>query len=120
MLEAKTVLLCLRHRVRSQASWKKRHMVMVDSQVSLGAITKGRSSRRGMNYVCRRIGALQLAFLVKPYLRWVPTKRNFADGPSRGFPVGVAPSSIPQRVRRPEMMEQITEEMPEHFRHLAG
>ena len=59
----------------------------------------------------RMAAAAQLAFGLRPYLRWVESKRNMADGPSRGYPIGVAPEWVAQeemealrrQLRRPRL-----------------
>lgn len=67
----------------------KRCVLMTDSQVVLGAFSKGRSSRPSLNLLARRLGALILGYSLKLYWRYVPTHRNFADAPSRGLPWGL-------------------------------
>ena len=103
--------------MRDRSAWGRRVLVFVDSQVTLCCVSKGRSSRPGLNYVCRRIAALGLACEFTPVIRWVPTKRNHADGPSRGFVLGVAPEAEPApRVRLPVGPSP----MPEDFRRISG
>ena len=56
----------------------------VDSQVAVGAASKGTSSARKINKVLRKIAGLSLAYgIVLEYL-WIATKFNPADAPSRG------------------------------------
>ena len=62
-----------------------------DSQVTIGAFAKGRSSVGVLNMLCRRVAALAFACRVKFHWRYIRTHRNHADGPSRGYPLGVAP-----------------------------
>ena len=99
VLELKAAYNAIRHKSRRARSWHKRHLIFVDNQVILGALAKGRSSRQGLNYVLRKVASLTLGLRMRVYPRWVPTKRNYADGPSRGFSLGVAPESIPTRCR---------------------
>ena len=121
VLEAKAVVNAIRHKVRRISAWGARHLIFVDSQVTMGSLTKGRSSRPGMNYSCRKLGALTLLFGIKVYLRFVPTKRNYADGPSRGFGLGIAPESVPQRTVLPHTATAPAPRgVPERFRNLAG
>ena len=115
ILELKAALNVLRHKMRQRDAWRRRHLLMVDSQVALGAISKGRSSQPGVNDVCRKLGALQLAYGIRIYSRWVPMKWNVADGPSRGHPIGPAPESVPARVRFPRL-----DSMPEEFKRFTG
>ena len=116
VLEARTILNAMRHKARRNGAMGRRHLVISDSQVSIGSFMKGRSSRPGMNFIMRRYAALAVAMRFKPVVRWIPTKRNLADGPSRGWPIGPAPESIQKRVRMPES----SQEMPENFGKLAG
>ena len=82
VLEARALLAAVRRAMRDRAAWGRRVLVFVDSQVTLCCVSKGRSSRLGLNYVCRRIAALGLACEFTPVIRWVPTRRSHADGPS--------------------------------------
>ena len=58
-------------------------LMLVDSQVTVGAVSKGRSSSRRVNYWLRRIAGLCLSFALFVDLVWIPTKANPADAPSR-------------------------------------
>ena len=62
---------------------RARILILVDSQVTLGAVSKGRSSSRRVNYWLRRIGGLCLSYGLSVGLVWIPTKANPADAPSR-------------------------------------
>ena len=52
---------------------------------------KGRSSKRSLNLIARRVAAVLMATGTRFYWRYMRTHRNHADGPSRGYPIGVAP-----------------------------
>ena len=71
----------------------RRALMIGDSQVVIGAFSKGRSSRPVINHLCRRFAAITLGLKRCVSWRFIRTHRNHADGPSRGHPVGVAPSS---------------------------
>ena len=90
VLEARGILSVLRHLSRNRSAWHSRVLVLTDSMVSLGSLAKGRSSADALLRVCRASAAVQLAVGIRLYLRYVPSERNQADGPSRGLPVGVA------------------------------
>ena len=62
---------------------RARLLVLVDSQVTLGAVTKGRSSSRRVNFWLRRVAGVCLSYGLSVDLVWVPTKANPADAPSR-------------------------------------
>ena len=64
-------------------------LVFTDSQAVLGALAKGRSSKRMMNFVARKVAAEVLSTSVKVYWRYVRTHRNWADAPSKGRAMGV-------------------------------
>jgi hypothetical protein len=115
VLEAKCLLAALRHKTRRSSSWGKRHLFFTDSQVTLGSLSKGRSSRPGMNWVCRVSAGLSLGFDLRLYIRWVPTKRNLADGPSRGF--GIGPAPLEPRVVMPRSSAL---KLPENFKVITG
>ena len=59
-------------------------MLQSDSTAAVGALRKGRSSKRPLLKHCRRLAALTLAEQLTLEARWVPTAKNMADGPSRG------------------------------------
>ena len=63
----------------------KQHLILTDSLVCLGLCEKGRSSRPMLNRVTRRLAALALGYRQHFLFRWVSTKLNPADGPSRSF-----------------------------------
>lgn len=65
----------------------RRVLVATDNLAGLGVICKGRSSRREMLQAARQLGAISLAYGTRFYMRWVPSKRNWADGPSRQRPI---------------------------------
>ena len=115
LLELRAAFAAYRHACRSTRSWRCRHMLFVDNQVVLGIISKGRSSKAGLNHILRRIGALALATRCRFYVRWVPTKRNYADGPSRGQSLGVAMESVPTALRLPERAP-----LPKRFAEASG
>jgi hypothetical protein len=61
----------------------KRVLVLSDSQVVIGAVTKGRSSSPQLLRRLRTVSALVLAGGIRLSVRWVPSEFNPADGPSR-------------------------------------
>jgi hypothetical protein len=102
---------------RDPRCWGCRSLCISDSQVVIGVFAKGRSSRGVLNFLARKIAALSSAFQIKFYWRYMRTHRNHADGPSRGHPIGVAPSSdAPETAemeattwnRLPDMMYKLT------------
>ena len=94
--ELRISILTLKHLARSQRCWDKRVLIMTDSLVGLGVITKGRSSSWPLLRLARQGAAIQLALGIRPYMRYVETSRNHADGPSRGFGIGHAPEWVHQ------------------------
>ena len=62
---------------------RSRVLMLVDSQVTLGAVSKGRSSSRRVNFWLRKIAGVCLSYGLTVDLVWVPTKANPADAPSR-------------------------------------
>jgi hypothetical protein len=89
--EARTAVWAVRRAARSMRNWGRRLLVMSDSAVTIGAFTKGRSSSPGLLRQCRRLAGLVLGLGMAVTFRYVKTDKNNADGPSRGFGVGVAP-----------------------------
>ena len=101
VLEMRTATLLARHLSRSGANWGRRFLVLLDSISALGACMKGRSSSPPMLAGCRTLLAVHLSTGIRLLGRWCPSEWNFADGPSRGGPVGVAAETL-EKGRAPE------------------
>jgi len=104
VLEARAAVAAFQRATKSSHSWGKRILLISDSQVTIGALSKGRSSVMILNRLCRRMAAMVLGFQIKPYLRYVRTWRNIADGPSRGAGLGYLDQSaqgLPQKEKQP-------------------
>ena len=99
--EARTALLAIRRQARRMGAWGHRVLVIGDSQVTIGVLAKGRSSSWGLLRQCRKLAALHLGLGITLVMRYIPTDRNLADGPSRGWRIGVAPKT-PEIVRLPD------------------
>ena len=76
---------------RAEASGDTRVLLISDSMVAIGCLAKGRSPSWALLRLARMSAAVVLTCGLNPYYRSVESKRNHADGPSRGLPVGVAP-----------------------------
>ena len=83
ILELVAVLDLVRRQARDRKFHGLRHVLMVDNQVALSALSKGRSSSRSIQAPLRRINAVCLASQFRLCLAWVKSKWNPADGPSR-------------------------------------
>ena len=94
------------HEARDLSAWNQRHLAISDSQVAIGALSKGRSSGPRLKVLCRRAAAITLATGVRFYWRYVRTWRNVADGPSRGYGLGVAPKAAPIEARWDDMPQE--------------
>ena len=69
------------------------------------------------NALCRRQASLALALGLRCHWRYVRTDRNVADGPSRGYGLGVAPKEPAEG----EQVEPFSLELgPEEFQPTAG
>ena len=90
ILELKTAAIAAERFSRDYNCWDRRSLIISDSQATIGALTKGRSSVPSFNKVCRRVCALVIGTGIKFYYRYVRTHRNVADGPSRQQPLGYA------------------------------
>ena len=87
--EMRAVVAVIRHLARSSRNWNSRVLVLCDSMVTVGAVTKMRSSSFSLLKQLRKITALALCTGIRLTLRWIPTWMNPADGPSRGEAVGL-------------------------------
>jgi hypothetical protein len=81
--ELRAVLAAIKWRTRLPSEIGLRCVHVVDSQVSLLSLAKGRSSSSRLCYVLRRINALQLAAGLQVLWAYVHTADNPADRPSR-------------------------------------
>jgi len=86
ILEAESILLAVRWAIE-QGARNHRIVLLSDSAVCIGAITKGRSSSSGLLRVCRKLAALFLMHGIELILLPLSTRHNPADGPSRGLPL---------------------------------
>ena len=102
VLECRAYLLSLRWRFRDSEQIGYRFLHMVDSQVTLFACVKGRSSSHRLRRVLCKINAYILAGHSLPLLGYVRTDWNQADKPSRF-----------KRVRKPDAASSA---VPETFR----
>lgn len=108
VLELRTVMLALTKALTMTQAWARRHLIITDSMVSIGAILKGRSGSPALLRLVRRMAALLLMTDSVLYARWVESWRNHADGPSRGQAIGQAVKALAPRVRaNPRMMMQV-------------
>ena len=82
--ECKALLFYIRWLLRSKARHRHRVIVLVDSKVVVGAVTKGRSGSRLLNMWVRRIHCLCFAGGIRLMLVYVPSEHNPSDYPSRG------------------------------------
>ena len=82
-LELRSFLTALKWRVRSRAGLKKRNFHLLDSQVSIGVITKGRTSSRKLRLILEKIAALTVASKTVNLCGFCRTDDNPADRPSR-------------------------------------
>ena len=90
VLEMRTAVAAAERISRDRKVWDHRSLIISDSQATIGALSKGRSSKRVFNRLCRKACAISLGMGLKLYWRYVRTHRNNADGPSRQKPLGYA------------------------------
>ena len=84
-LELRSVLTAVRWVLTSPDSINRRLLLLSDSQVAVGALTKGRTSAHFLLRRLRPISALLLASGIQLSVRWIPSKLNPADAPSRRY-----------------------------------
>jgi hypothetical protein len=83
--ELRATSTALRRALSSPSSTRHRILLLSDSQVAVGALSKGRTSAPHLLRRLRPITAALLASGVQLYARWIPSELNPADGPSRYF-----------------------------------
>ena len=82
-LEVTAFIDYLRARSRQAKKHHARFLVLLDSQVALAVLAKGRSSSRSINTLLLRAGALLSACGLLPFFGWTSSETMPADGPSR-------------------------------------
>ena len=85
VLELEALYRSLVRRFKGGRLFHTRCLHLVDSQVVLGVVAKGRSSSRKLSRVLRRVNLLLLASHCQLILGWVRTELNPADAPSRWY-----------------------------------
>ena len=93
--EARALLRYIRWILRSTDRLEHWIVVLVDSQVVIGAAIKGRSSPMPLNQLMRCLAALCFAGGLTLHLVFIPSAHNPADPPPRG-----GPDTWPLRLRR--------------------
>ena len=85
VLELRALTTAMRWVLSFRHAVSCRLLVLCDSQVVVGAVTKGRSSSQLLLRRLRYLAAMVLASGLRLTLRWVASADNPADGPSRNF-----------------------------------
>jgi len=83
--EAAAVNWATGDRLKTLSDGDKRALNPVDSAATTGAMTKGRSSSRRLNFYCQRQAAFVIGGGLEMWYPWVSTHVNPADRPSRIF-----------------------------------
>ena len=101
ILEVRSALLTLRWRSRTAGRIRSRFFHLMDSQVAIAALAKGRSSSWKLNQVLRRVAALTVAAGFAPSFGYFMSEWNPSDTPSRRWEGRSSSSggSIPRRPR---------------------
>ena len=87
VVELRTAAMAIQHLGRTRRAWHHRILLVVDNLCALAVIGKGRSKTRILRHAARKVASVVLGTGIRIYLRWVPSKRNIADGPSRNRPL---------------------------------
>ena len=72
-------------RLHSAAEFGTRALEGCDKTTATGALVKGRSSWQRIHHCCRKMGALEVAGDLYNFYFYVPSKKNYADPPSRVY-----------------------------------
>lgn len=101
--EARVCLMSLRRICRTTANLGSTALTLTDNLVSALVFERGRSSSHGLNGLCKRAAAYQIACRIQWRLRHIPSEMNVSDGPSRRWgPDEPVRKSKPSGVRLPE------------------
>lgn len=85
VLELRALTTAVRWVLSFRHALNCRLLLLCDSQVVVGAVSKGRSSSQPLLRRLRYLAALVLASGLRLSVRWVASADNPADGPSRNF-----------------------------------
>ena len=88
VLEGRAGVAACNLAARDPAILGHRLLMISDSQVVVGFMSKGRSSIKILNLLARRVASLSIGLAPRITWRYVRTHRNHADAPSRGGPMG--------------------------------
>ena len=91
-----------------------------DSQVSLAALLKGRSSSAAVNRELKKSIPEHFGSGIRPFYAYVRSKRNPADDPTRAREVRGAERGEAEWMRRFEMFDEMLEEAGVHPRQTRG
>ncbi|CAK0804177.1 unnamed protein product, partial [Prorocentrum cordatum] len=95
ILEARSGVMALKHKLRSKRSFRKAHVMLNDAMAPILALAKGRSSAPALLAVCRQVACLLLASGSAAHWRWLPSEFNSADPASRNRPGARRPAAAP-------------------------
>ncbi|CAK0863104.1 unnamed protein product, partial [Prorocentrum cordatum] len=98
--EARVALMGLRRHCRSVRMLGSKLLTLSDSQVTVGAFEKGRSSA-GLQALCRRAAAYRLGGQITRRLRYIETDRNPSDLDSRQWDAKLPAKQCPAREQPP-------------------
>ena len=82
-LEARAAVKCIQHASRTPACRQKRLLVLNDNMAVVMAMNKGRCRDFLLLRLTRKVCAYVLAHRIHARFRYVESKRNVADGPTR-------------------------------------
>lgn len=85
VLELRALATSIRWILSHPSSIGRRVILLSDSSVVVGAVSKGRSSSQPLLRRLRAISALVLASGLQLHVKWIPSELNPADEPSRRF-----------------------------------
>ena len=99
VLETQAALLDLERRTRRLADLNTSFLVLLDTYVALGVLSKRRSSSKQIQRVLRRYDSLELASQCRPFFAYIRSSFNPADRPSRRGPAGRSARGPRKRAR---------------------
>ncbi|CAE7708857.1 AMY1.1 [Symbiodinium sp. CCMP2592] len=82
--EGRSLVLAVRRIARNANNQGRKHLILVDNLALAFCLGKSRAANHSMLRVAQKIGAIALAANLGLRVRWIPSERNVADGPSRG------------------------------------